>query len=205
MPTEVDGLPVDIEAVGEIVPQSYAYRYQPRPVPCGMSISNINLPGSGTLGCLVVLNSGHLCILSNNHVMANENAAQIGDAIIQPGNAERVPASDEVIGSLLSYVPIQATGNWVDAAVAWTNFGLVSPWHVSYMLNPSAVPQAASLGLTVIKNGRTTQATLGMITDIGISIPVKYRPFPAGAEMINQIAIKGIGGSIFSMGGDLDH
>jgi hypothetical protein len=93
VPTKVAGFDTDVEAIGEVVLHSYASRY-PRPVPCGVSVSNINLRGSGTLGCLVVLNSGKLCMLSNNHVLANENAAQVGDAIIQPGNAEPVEAPE---------------------------------------------------------------------------------------------------------------
>src|SRR5215475_13105895 len=86
VPTQVAGFDTDVEAIGELILYSYAARY-PRPVPCGVSISNIRLPGSGTLGCLVALKNGKLCMLSNNHVLANENAANIGDEIIQPGNA----------------------------------------------------------------------------------------------------------------------
>jgi hypothetical protein len=51
VPTQVAGFDTDVEAIGEIILHSYASRY-PRPVPCGVSVSNINLPGSGTLGCL---------------------------------------------------------------------------------------------------------------------------------------------------------
>lgn len=198
IPSNVDGVATDVEAVGEVLLQSYAKRY-PRPVPCGVSISNINLNGSGTLGCLVVLNNGRLCLLSNNHVLANENAAKIGDAIIQPGNAEPFPAPDQVIGALEKFIPIQATGNLVDAAVAWTSLKLVAPNHVTYNMAPQ--PFAATLGMSVLKNGRTTQSTLGMVTDVGVNITVGYDPFPAGAEMRDQIAIRGVNGP-FSKPGD---
>jgi hypothetical protein len=189
VPSQVAGMETDVEAIGEVILHSYAMRY-PRPVPCGVSVSNINLPGSGTLGCLVVLNNGKLCILSNNHVLANENAAQIGDAIIQPGNAEPVAAPDQVIGTLENFIPIAATGNLVDAAVALTSFGMVSPRHVTYQMNPTVL--APTIGLTVVKDGRTTQSTIGMITDLHANISVGYDPFPAGAEMRDQIGIRGI-------------
>jgi len=189
VPSQVAGFDTDVEAIGEVILQSYAKRY-PRPVPCGVSVSNINLPGSGTLGCLVVLNNGKLCILSNNHVLANENDAQIGNAIIQPGNAELVTAPDQIIGTLENFIPIQAAGNLVDAAVALTSFTLVSPRHVTYQLTPT--PAEASIGMTVIKDGRTTQATVGMITDLHVNISVGYDPFPAGAEMRDQVGIRGI-------------
>ncbi len=198
VPTQVAGFDTDVEAIGEVVLHSYTSRY-PRPVPCGVSVSNVNLPGSGTLGCLVVLNSGKLCILSNNHVLANENAANIGDGIIQPGNAEPVEAPDQVIGTLENFIPIQATGNLVDAAVALTSFAMVSPKHVTYQLDPQ--PLAPTIGMTVAKDGRTTQSTVGVVTDLHVNISVAYDPFPAGAEMREQIGIRGLHGP-FSMPGD---
>jgi hypothetical protein len=198
VPTQVAGFDTDVEAIGEVVLHSYSTRY-PRPVPCGVSVSNIDLPGSGTLGCLVVLNNGKLCMLSNNHVLANENAAHVGDSIIQPGNAEPVEGPDQVIGALEHFIPIQATGNVVDAAVALTSFTMVNPKHVTYQLNPE--PLEPTIGMTVVKDGRTTQSTIGMITDLHVNIAVPYDPFPAGAEMREQVAIRGVHGP-FSMPGD---
>src|SRR5205085_1595354 len=100
-------------------------------------------------------------------VLANENAAQIGDAIIQPGNAEPVPAPDQVIGTLENFIRIQEMGNLVDAAVALTSFAMVNPRHVSYQLTPS--PMEPTIGMTVAKDGRTTQSTVGMITDLHVN------------------------------------
>lgn len=198
VPPAIDGIPTDVEQIGEAILHSYAKRY-PRPVPCGVTVSNIGLNGSGTLGCLVILNNNKLCILSNNHVLANENAAAIGSDIIQPGNAEPAPAPDQVIGSLENFVRINATGNLVDAAVAWTSYALSSPTHITYKVNPS--PLGATLGMTVLKNGRTTQSTIGTVTEVGVNISVPYDPFPAGAEMNDQIGIRGVSGP-FSMPGD---
>jgi hypothetical protein len=198
VPPAVAGMATDVEAIGEVLLHSYAKRY-PRPVPCGVSCSNVDLNGSGTLGCLVVLNNNKLCLLSNNHVLANENAARIGDQIIQPGNAEPAPAPDQLIGVLENFVPIQAAGNLVDAAVAWTSFRRVSAQHVTYSLNPQPVQPA--IGMSVMKNGRTTQSTIGMLTDVGVNISVGYDPFPAGAEMRDQLAFRGVNGP-FSKPGD---
>jgi hypothetical protein len=198
VPSQVAGMPTDVEEIGEVILHTFAQRY-PRPVPCGVSVSNINLAGSGTLGCLVVLNNGKLCMLSNNHVLANENAAQIGDAIIQPGNAEPVEAPDQTIGTLENFIPIAATGNLVDAAVALSSFAMVSPKHVTYQLTPTPVEPA--IGMTVVKDGRTTQSTVGMITDLHANISVGYDPFPAGAEMREQVGIRGVQDP-FSMPGD---
>ena len=191
-------MPTDVEEIGEVMLHSYTKRY-PRPVPSGVAVSNIKFHRSGTLGCLVVLNNGKLCILSNNHVLANENSAEIGDDIIQPGDTEPAPAEDQVIGMLENFAKINATGNLVDAAVAWTSDQLASPGHITYHLNPT--PIAVALGMTVLKNGCSTEATIGIVTDLGANISVRYEPFPAGAEMNDQVAIRGISGS-FSMPGD---
>jgi hypothetical protein len=55
--------------------------------------------------------------------------------------------------------------------------------------------------MTVKKNGRTTQATVGRITDINVNISVGGYPCGA-AQFRNQIGIPGIGGNPFSRGGD---
>src|SRR5262249_2476259 len=85
VPGDIDGVPTDVEEIGDVILHSYAKRY-PRPVPSGVAVSNVKFHRSGTLGCLVILNNGKLCILSNNHILANENSAKIGDDIIQPGD-----------------------------------------------------------------------------------------------------------------------
>jgi hypothetical protein len=87
----------------------------------------------------------------------------------------------------------------VDAAVAWTSNQLASPGHITYQLNPT--PIAVALGMTVLKNGCSTEATIGIVTDLGANISVPYEPFPAGAEMNDQVAIRGINGP-FSLPGD---
>src|SRR5204863_365665 len=85
VPDQVAGIPTDVEEVGEIVARSYTGRY--RAAPGGSSIGHLRIT-AGTLGCLVVLNSSKLCILSNNHVLANGNEAVRGDSILQPGPAD---------------------------------------------------------------------------------------------------------------------
>lgn len=198
VPATIDGYPTDVEEVGELIAQSYNRRY-PRPVPCGTSCGHVSIT-AGTIGCLVVLDNNRLCILSNNHVLANENDAQIGDAIVQPGPVDggRMPA--DRIGALERFVPIQfRSSNRVDAAVAWTSFSLVNAEHVTYRLNP--IPLAPTLSLSVMKNGRTTQATQGVITGIGVN-RVQVRYGRGVALFDNQVFIRGIGAAPFSQGGD---
>ncbi len=74
-----------------------------RPAPGGVSIGHVDIT-AGTLGCLVT-RGDQLFILSNNHVLANSNAAQRGDPIIQPGRYDGGTLDDQ-IATLEDFIPI---------------------------------------------------------------------------------------------------
>jgi len=78
-----------------------------RPAPGGVSIGHPSVT-AGTLG-MVVKKNGERHILSNNHVMANSNDANIGDAIYQPGVYDGGKEED-TIAHLTSFVPIEFSG-----------------------------------------------------------------------------------------------
>jgi hypothetical protein len=197
VPPELEGYPTDVEEVGVVYAESFRRRY--RPAPGGSSIGHPAIT-AGTHGCLVVLNNNRLCCLSNNHVLADSNRANIGDAILQPGPADGGSNPADRVGVLQAFVPINFAGgaNAVDAAVAWTSFANLSGGHHCYQINPT--PLQAGLNMTVRKCGRTTQHTLGIITGVGVSVRVDYRS--AGVAVFrNQLQIRGIGRD-FSQGGD---
>lgn len=198
VPEEVAGFQTDVEEVGDVGALRFTGRY--RPAPGGSSIGHTKVT-AGTLGCLVVRSNNHLCILSNNHVLASSNNARVGDPIVQPGPADGGKDPRDRIGMLEHFAPINfggAAANLVDAAVAFTNQRLVSPATHSYRINPR--PILATLGMSVRKCGRTTQATLGVVTGVSVSIRVSYGP--AGMALFrNQIQIRGVG-TDFSQGGD---
>lgn len=77
-----------------------------RPCPGGVSVGHYQIT-AGTLGCWVKRN-GHYFLLSNNHVLANVNQANIGDPIYQPGAYDGGTGADE-IGKLHEFVPISMT------------------------------------------------------------------------------------------------
>jgi hypothetical protein len=112
-----DAIEVDVVETGPFY--TFAFTTRDRPAPSGISIGHPNVT-AGTLGCLVNDNTdGSLCILSNNHVIADGNLANLGDAIIQPGTADggSTPADD--IATLKRFIPIDCTAtNRVDAAIA---------------------------------------------------------------------------------------
>ena len=138
VPSLVGGVETDVEEVGAIFPHSFSSRYK-RPVPCGVSVGHVNIT-AGTIGCLVIRNNNHLCILSNNHVLADSNRGKTGDLILQPGTADGGRQPDDVIATLEDFVRLNpGADNFVDAAVAFTASKLVSPNHVTYKVNPRPV------------------------------------------------------------------
>ncbi|HVE76546.1 MAG TPA: hypothetical protein VND22_07250 [Actinomycetota bacterium] len=110
---------VDVRYVGRVVRQAPWEQTRVRPLRIGTSIGH-HLITAGTLGCFVKLKrGGDICLLSNNHVLANEDAAKQGDAILQPGTYDGGKKSQDVVGKLGPFVKLKKTGrNQVDAALA---------------------------------------------------------------------------------------
>src|SRR5437879_7440287 len=75
-----------------------------RPAPGGVSIGHVQIT-AGTLGVLA-RRKARPSILSNNHVLANQNAGRVGDPILQPGPADGGRLQD-TIARLVDFVPIQ--------------------------------------------------------------------------------------------------
>jgi hypothetical protein len=108
IPSMLSGLPTDVVQTGVIRAfQSHTARY--RPAPGGVSIGHKDIT-AGTLGCLVK-KGGEFFILSNNHVLANSNAAQVGDSILQPGPYDGGRFPDDHIANLEAFVPISFAGS----------------------------------------------------------------------------------------------
>ena len=104
VPPEAEGLPTDVVETGII--RAFSVERE-RPAYGGDSIGHY-LITAGTLGC-VLLRGDDRVILSNNHVLANSNAAQIGDAILQPGPHDGGTSADR-IATLLDFVPVEFDG-----------------------------------------------------------------------------------------------
>lgn len=174
-----------------------------RPVPNGVSVSNNNECAAGTLGAAVLIN-GVKYALSNNHVFARENAAAIGEPIVQPGRYDNKPkcankvATDQ-IGTLAGFEPIvfsAGANNVIDAAVAIATTDLTCSTTAAFYGSPSATTDTASLGLAVQKVGRTSGLTTGTIVGINATVTVGY---PNGsARFVSQMVTS----SRFSRAGD---
>ncbi len=106
-------IPAGIQNVAtDVLPTGLIYALQEptekfRPAPGGVSIGHY-LITAGTLGCYVTKNNKKY-ILSNNHVLANSNDGQIGDAIYQPGPHDGGTSTDQ-IATLNKFIHIQFEG-----------------------------------------------------------------------------------------------
>lgn len=127
IPERVAGAATDVIETGPIrALQSPTGRF--RPAPGGVSIGHRDIT-AGTLGCLV-RKGGATFILSNNHVLANSNAAQIGDPILQPGPVDGGTLANDRIATLEAFVPIRfqvpeppSECNFATAVIAALNAG----------------------------------------------------------------------------------
>lgn len=104
VPQSVDGVPTDVIETGKINALAADPKGKFRPAPGGVSLGHIDIT-AGTLGCLVKRN-GETVILSNNHVIANSNDANVGDPILQPGPVDGGRNPQDRIATLLDFVPI---------------------------------------------------------------------------------------------------
>ena len=203
---------IPIQQVPVGVVDAFSHRARHRPAPGGVSVGHVAVTagtlGSRAIGLTAPWTNRHL-ILSNNHVLANSNAARVNDSIIQPGAADGGRHPADQIAVLARWVPIAFGGapNVVDAAFGWA-------WHdrirgEQYYLSGGApryyrtgtAPLPATLGMLVGKSVRTTALTQGRVTQIGVSVNVNY----GGGRIAlfrNQIAIRSVNNNPFSAGGD---
>lgn len=182
----------------------------------------------GTLGSLVQDASSHQYILSNNHILARSDHASVGDSIIQPGLIDNncTPNGDgpgtTPVASLTGWLPLSSSSTNADAAIAQVDSGAVSATGSILELGTrqadgtlAAAPpgisstggkgEAATLGLTVAKSGRTTGLTCAAVSALAVDINVDYyldcaetKPYLT-KSYTNQIAASG---NQFSDAGD---
>jgi len=108
VPKSIDDVNTDVQQVGKIKALQFDPTQRHRPAPPGSSLGHFNIT-SGTFGAVVKRNELKV-ILSNNHVLADSNNGQKGDAIYQPGPYDSGTSSD-TIASLYDFVPISFGGD----------------------------------------------------------------------------------------------
>ncbi|MFI5263850.1 MAG: hypothetical protein ACHQM6_04990 [Candidatus Kapaibacterium sp.] len=178
------------------------------PMYSGVSVGNDRECAAGTISCVVTKNNKNY-LLSNNHVFARVNAASIGELIDQQGRYDALPqcGPSGMVASLSQFVAInfsRRSSNVVDCAISevapginWTS-GTPPELVPAVQYTPQSTPAAAFVGMNIMKTGRTTGWTSGMISAINVVVSVSYGGGKV-ARFVNQVYISS---TTFSAAGD---
>lgn len=185
----------ELQELGVLQPQLLTRKL--RPCPAGFSVGNVRVT-AGTLGSVVydflpgaatdppapgLGVPAKFYILSNNHVLADSNRAQLGSPVIQPGAFDGGQDPQDRIGTLERFITIQFApqipldrhNNVVDAALATISFQDAT--RQQYF---SGAPRAwrrkanVAVGDLVKKTGRTTNISFGRIIAVDATVDVNY-------------------------------
>lgn len=212
LPKSIAGLPVDVEETGlfrRFARKKHTPAATPnprtkiRPAQPGCSVGFADPANqfvmAGTFGALVKDKNGTY-ILSNNHVLADENRLPVGSPIFQPGLLDGGNAGTDQIAQLSKFIPLQTSPpNHVDCSIAKLTSSSVANNHVLGIGAPQGVADA-QIDMTVHKFGRTTSYTAGRISSVDTDVTVQYE---TGAfTFTGQVIVVGLSGHPFSGAGD---
>lgn len=183
VPPMLQDIPTDVIEVGDL--RAHVIRTdRHRPAQPGLSLGHYRVT-AGTFGLLVRDRAtGEPLILSNNHVIANSNDAEVGDPVLQPGPADGGEQDSDVIATLQRFCSIEfavepPSCNIAGTMVKWANTlaRAIGSRHrlQAYKVNPQAtnlvdaavaapldpdLVEGEVLGIGLVEGTRT--ASLGM-------------------------------------------
>jgi hypothetical protein len=206
LPEEIDGIPVDVEEVGTFRRLKVSQpnpRVRMRPARPGCSIGyedpDQQVIMAGTYGALVE-RGGTRFLLSNNHVLADENRLPVGSPIYQPGLLDHGRVPEDAIAKLSQFIALQAAGsNTVDCAIAELDDPNIAN-NDTLLIGPPKGAAPAARDMEVHKFGRTSGYRAGRITSIDTDVVVEYDL--GQLTFTGQILIVGHNAQPFSAAGD---
>lgn len=182
---EIEGIQTDVVGRSGTF-RKLAYNYKMRPARPGISCGHPSIT-AGTLGGLFLDKDDEVVVLSNNHVLANENNAYrigedgyAGHAMLQPGPYDGGRHPWHRIGSLKDFVALRkGADNYEDSAI-----GLLqnSRYFSIDNINPDIITigrindfnLTPAVDMPVKKTGRTSGYKTGKIIGINATIYVGY-------------------------------
>jgi hypothetical protein len=142
-------------------------------------------------------------ILSNNHVLADENRGQRGDEILQPGRYDGGRRRIDAVGTLDRFVRLnKRRANSVDCAIASLADGIEFATTLYRVGSLGGTFEGSPDELDLVeKLGRTTGHTHGRVTAFEVdNVVVEYDL--GNLRFDDQIEIEGARTGPFSAGGD---
>lgn len=138
------------------------------PIKPGISVANKKVT-AGTIGCIVFdKTDGTPFVLSNWHVLNGPNG-QIGDDIVQPGPFDDNRTNLNRLGKLIR----SHLGPAGDCAIASIEDRTFDPEILELAVKVEAIGEP-ELGDKVVKSGRTTEVTHGIVTRIHTMTKINY-------------------------------
>jgi hypothetical protein len=174
-----------------------------RPIQPGCSVGFVDAAHpvtiAGTFGFLAT-DGEKRYVVSNNHVLADENRLAIGGPILQPGLLDGGDPNTDQIATLARFSPLSLTEpNTVDCAMAALAEDQAASPAVLLVGAPKGTAPAA-MDMVVHKFGRTTNYRVGRVTSVDTDLSVDYG---LGAVTFHgQILVQGVNGQPFSDAGD---
>lgn len=198
---------VDIRYIDRVKAAAISSRFsiQHRPLQIGCAIGHYRVQ-CGTLGAFVRRRDapdGAAYLLSNNHILANENRSKPGDDILQPGPADGGKSNRDRVAGLAQSIQLVSRPNVVDCAVAEIDAAIgFDPRYIPDIGKFSgAIALNVETDLLVVKRGAVSGVTHGRVTAFEVNdLVVGYR---IGNLLFNeQIEIEGVNSRSFSKQGD---
>jgi hypothetical protein len=183
------------------------YQLDARPLLIGASIGHFKIT-AGTTGAFVRRGTA-VHVLSNNHVLANEDQARANDWILQRARHDGGRQPAERVARLKQWVRLKpAAANFVDCAIAAIQPAVAyDAGRLRQLVNDTdrklagVAADPLDAGDIVYKVGRTTGPTKGRITAFDVdNVVVAYDA--GNLRFDNQLEIEGAGDDAFSAGGD---
>lgn len=196
---------LDVRFIGRVHKRAIPWHQRRnRPLMIGGSIAHYAVTAGSVGGYVRPRNGTEAHVLSNNHVLANENRARRGDAILQPGPYDGGTRGHDRAAQLARFIRLRRRGaNLVDCATARllpdTGYDAAALAGLGKLKGVSAA--MIEEGTRVAKVGRTTGVTRGRVTAFEMDdLVVAYDI--GNVSFDNQIEIEGAGSKPFSDGGD---
>jgi hypothetical protein len=177
VPKTIDNIKTDVIETGKIVAFQDP-KQKERPAQPGVSLGHYQIT-AGTFGCLVQ-RGGQIYILSNNHVLANVNDAQLGDPIWQPGKYDNGTSADQ-IATLEQFFPIVFDGSGTPPPPPPTND------------RPGCAPLAALLSLFAPKTAQSSAINQAGNNTIDCAIAKPLNPGLVSPDILNIGTPIGVG------------
>lgn len=210
IPDEIDGIPTDVIEVGYL--KKFGFQQRTRPIKPGVSCSHRDV-SAGTIGGIFLDRDNEPVILSNNHVLANENKGAIGDIILQPGVLDATGdikfrgwpdpvAALPYFATLKRFVAL-GNNNIQDSAIArihnkYIKSGMIDPLYPT--INRSIIGFGSpTVGMQVQKCGRTTGYTTGRVIGTNTTFSIAYDRGPtkfSDCVVLSAMSKAGDSGSI---------